>query len=95
MKSNVIPFISNSKEDYYSRCDRFREMRSKYRNPLLHQGKSIYELTSSKSEIIGLFGEIRDIIVLYCKSIYELRIQTQEDYILKRSQQQHILNIWV
>ena len=93
LKTHILPFISTSKKDYHARCARLKKIRKNYRNPLLHKGLSIYEITPDKSEVFCLFGEIRDIIVSYSKCTYALGIRNREELEEKRIQQLALLEL--
>ena len=86
LKSRVLPFLCNSKDEYHKISSKLKNMRDSYRNPLIHHGKNIYDLISTESEIFSLFTDIKEIIISFCKSVFlsnaktfaELTIESQK-----------------
>lgn len=76
LKSHVLPFIAIDKTDYHQKCNNFRILRDKYRNPLIHYGKSIYDLTTNQTEIYDIFNQIELIIISYCKTVISLNVSS-------------------
>ena len=72
LKSHVLPFIAIDKTDYHQKCKTFKMLRDKYRNPLIHYGKSIYDLTTNQAEIYDIFYQLELIIISYCKTVINL-----------------------
>lgn len=76
LKSHVLPFIAVNKTDYHQKCKNFKSLRSKYRNPLIHYGKSIYDLTTNQAEIYDIFNQLKQIIISYCEAIINLNVHS-------------------
>ena len=76
LKSHVLPFIAIDKTDYHQKCNNFRILRDKYRNPLIHYGKSIYDLTTNQTKIYDIFNQIELIIISYCKTVISLNVSS-------------------
>lgn len=76
LKSYVLPFIAIDKTDYHQKCENFRILREKYRNPLIHYGKSIYDLTTNQAELYGIFNQLKLIIISYCKTVISLNVSS-------------------
>ena len=51
-------------------------LRDKYRNPLIHYGKSIYDLTTNQAEIYDIFYQLELIIISYCKTVINLNVSS-------------------
>ena len=76
LKSHVLPFIAIDKTDYHQKCENFRILRDKYRNPLIHYGKSIYDLTTNQAEIYDIFNQLKLIIISYCQTVISLNVSS-------------------
>jgi len=74
LKSHVLPFVAINKTDYHQKCEHFRILREKYRNPLIHYGKSIYDLTTKQTEIYHIFNQLKTIIISYCETVISLNV---------------------
>ena len=75
----LFTFISVNRSDYIAKKQVFENYKIKYRNPILHGGKVIYDIESSREEIMKLDMYIRDIILEYCLKIQSLQISSWED----------------
>lgn len=93
LKTHVLPFLAFDKTDYHKRCSEFKSIRTKYRNPLVHHGKNIYELIDSTTDIYNTFSYLKNIIVSYCTTVYELDISTFSELDNERDQRIILLNI--
>ena len=76
LKSHVLPFVAIDKTDYHQKCKKFKILRDKYRNPLIHYGKSIYDLTTNQTEIFDIFNQLKLIIISYCKTVINLDVSS-------------------
>ena len=76
LKSHVLPFVAIDKTDYHQKCKKFKILRDKYRNPLIHYGKSIYDLTTNQTEIFDIFNQLKLIIISYCKTVISLDVSS-------------------
>lgn len=86
-------FISADKSDYIAKKQEFENYKTKYRNPILHGGKVIYDIESSREEIMKLDMYIRNIIVEYCLKLNSLQITSWEDFDEEYRNQQRRLGI--
>lgn len=75
----LFTFISIDKNDYIAKKQEFENYKTKYRNPILHGGKVIYDIESNREEIMKLDMYIRYIILEYCLKIGSLQISSWED----------------
>jgi hypothetical protein len=78
LKSHILPFIAIDIDDYHNKCKNFRILRDKYRNPLIHYGKSIYDLVTSQTDIYNIFNQIKEIIISYCETVISLNATSFE-----------------
>ena len=76
LKSHVLPFVAVNKTDYHQKCENFKIIRITYRNPLIHYGKSIYDLTTSQAEIYDIFNLLKEIIISYCETVISLNVSS-------------------
>jgi len=70
LKSHVLPFVCDSKQEYHQACNTIKIIRNKYRNPLVHNGKSIYDIISKEDEIYEVFDYLKSIIISFCKKVF-------------------------
>jgi len=70
LNSHVVPFVCDKKQEYHQACSNIKIIRNKYRNPLVHDGKSIYDIISKEDEIYEVFNYLKDIIISFCKRIF-------------------------
>lgn len=75
----VFTMLSIDKTDYLQNKKKYEQLKNKYRNPILHGGKSIFEIESNINEIkkVGLY--LQNTIVDYCIKIHSLSISTWEE----------------
>ena len=71
--------LSIDKTDYLQNKKKYEQLKNKYINPILHGGKSIFEIESNINEIkkVGLY--LQNTIVDYCIKIHSLSISTWEE----------------
>ncbi|WP_454054736.1 hypothetical protein [Clostridium sp. Marseille-Q7071] len=79
MRTHVVAFISNNKDEYRIRMQELKNISDKYRKQIFHHGKDIVQLCENKQEIDMLFEKISDIIIDYCKNVVSLNITTFEE----------------
>lgn len=89
----LFTFISNDKSDYNAKKQEFENYKKKYRNPILHGGKAIYNIECNREEIMKLDMYIRNIIVEYCLKINSLKLSSWEDLDEEYRNQQRRLGI--
>ncbi len=66
-------------------------LRDKFRNPIIHGGKTISELQLGQSEIVSAINELKQVIVKYCENVYIFGITTFCD--LKVEQTRRVNNM--
>lgn len=93
LKSHVLPFICNSKQEYHQACNKLKTIRNNYRNPLVHYGKSIYDLISTEDEIYTLFDDLKHIIVSFCKTVFLSNAKNFADLEVEREKRKTFLNL--
>ena len=93
LKTFVLPFIAVNKSDYHARCAEFKRIRKKFRNPLVHHGKNIFDLTNNQNEIFELFTLLETITVSYCTRIFSMNILTFAELEGEREKIKNILKI--
>lgn len=76
----VVAFLASDKNDYLSGKQKLENYRVKYRNPILHGGKSIYEIEADHREITKLLIYLQDTIVAFCLTIISNGIESWEDF---------------
>lgn len=93
LKSHVLPFACNTKNEYYQACNQFKKIRIYYRNPLIHSGKSIYDLISTDEEIYKLFDYMKNIIISFCKTVFSSNAKTFDELEIEREKRKRYLNL--
>lgn len=76
----VFAFLASDKNDYLSRKQMMASYRVKYRNPILHSGKNIYEIETDNREIAKLQTFLHNIIVEFCLKIISNGIDSWEEF---------------
>lgn len=80
----IAGFLMNKRSNYDKVHDRLVEIGDKYRTPIFHYGKNIYEIVSTDDEIYSLFEEIKNIVLKYCKEVLSTGIESYEDLNMER-----------
>lgn len=93
LKSRIFPFVFNTKNEYSEACTHFKKIRNSYRNPLIHHGKSIYDLISTEEEIYTLFDYIKNIIISFCKAVFSSNAKTFDELEIEREKRKRFLNL--
>jgi len=93
IRSNVLPFISKVKSDYHTIGDSIKVLNELYRTPILHHGKSIFELVRNNEEVHNVFNQLMDIIVQYSTNVIRLGIQSYNDLDIEKDKKKQILGI--
>lgn len=75
----VFTILAIDKEEYLRNKKRYEQLKQKYRNPILHGGKSIFEIEPDINEIRMVDTYLRKTILDYCLKIHSLRISTWEE----------------
>lgn len=76
---NLLAFTCNTRQQYDNEKIDHELLRTKYRNPILHGGKQIWEITDSLNEIKELALKLELLITDYCVSLYRKDIATWEE----------------
>lgn len=75
----VFTILAIDKADYLRNKQKYEQLKNKYRNPILHGGKSIFEIESDINEIKKVDTYLRKTIMDYCLKIHLLSISTWEE----------------
>ncbi|MCR5415257.1 MAG: hypothetical protein K6E79_00495 [Pseudobutyrivibrio sp.] len=75
----TFTFLASDRLDYNQKKTEFENKRTKYRNPILHGGRTIYELVDNETDIINLIWYLERIIVDYTREICSLDIRSWEE----------------
>ncbi len=84
VKTNIVAFIATSKSDYHKKCEELRGTSECIRTEIIHNGKSLYDIMDTNSEINKLLGFLVDTIVAYCENVVELEIYDENELIKER-----------
>lgn len=79
LRKRVLAFICNNKKEYEEQTEAFRNMRKSKRNPIIHGGKSIYDLVDNVDQIRVDCNLLEEWITLYCQNVMRLNIRTMEE----------------
>lgn len=71
--------LSTNKAEYLKNKQEYDQLKNKYRNPLLHGGKCIFEIESDINKLENIALYLRKIIIDYCLKIHSLNISTWEE----------------
>ena len=75
----VFTILAVDKADYLQNKRKYEQLKNKYRNPILHGGKSIFEIEPDINEIKKVDIYLRNTIMEYCLKIHSLNISTWEE----------------
>ena len=75
----VFTMLSTNKAEYLKNKQEYDQLKNKYRNPLLHGGKCIFEIESDINKLENIALYLRKIIIDYCLKIHSLNISTWEE----------------
>ena len=75
----VFTMLSTNKAEYLKNKQEYDQLKNKYRNPLLHGGKCIFEIESDINKLENIALYLRKIIIDYCLKIHLLNISTWEE----------------
>lgn len=79
LRTTILPFISDNRSEYFSIGEEMKQLNEKFRTPMLHHGKSIYEIVESSQEIYEVFERIMKWIVKYCERVVATNIDNFDD----------------
>lgn len=79
LRKRVLAYTCNSRKEYEEQTEVFINMRNSKRNPIIHGGKSIYDLVDSIEQIHADCDLLERWIIMYCKNVIQLNISTMED----------------
>lgn len=71
VKANIIPFLVNNKSCYHSLSDEFKKLSKNLRTPVVHCGKSLYEILPNEEEVDKLLNQLISYIINYCSTIFK------------------------
>lgn len=77
-------FLMKKRSEYDMIYDRLVEIGEKYRTPILHYGKSVYEIINDDEKVYMLFDELKQIILEYCREVLSTGIVTYEELRVER-----------
>jgi len=83
-KSKILPFISNSKNQYHERSKYLRYISEDLRTEIIHNGKSIFDLYDNSKDVYKLLNNIKLIIVEYINNVVKMNIQTFDTLEIER-----------
>lgn len=75
----VFTILAIDKADYLRNKQKYEQLKNKYRNPILHGGKSVFEIEPDINEIKKVDTYLRKTIMDYCLKIHSLSISTWEE----------------
>lgn len=89
----VFTMLAIDKADYLRNKQKYEQLKNKYRNPILHGGKFIFEIEPDINEIKKVDTYLRKTIMDYCLKIHSLRISTWEELDNAYKAQQNFLKL--
>lgn len=89
----VFTILAIDKADYLQNKQKYEQVKNKYRNPILHGGKSVFEIESDIKEIKKVDIYLRNTIIDYCLKIHFLNISTWEELDNEYRKQQIFLKL--
>lgn len=88
----VFAFLAADRTDRDSKKHYYESVKDKYRNPILHGGKNIFEIETDINEIERLEFYLKKVIFDFCLKIYESGIATWEEMDQEYQNHQNRLN---
>ena len=88
----VFAFLAVNRTDRDSKKHYYESVKNKYRNPILHGGKNIFEIETDYNEIKKLESYLKNLIFEFCLKIYALGITTWEEMDREYDNQKNRLN---
>ena len=88
----VFAFLAVDRTDRDNKKHYYESVKDKYRNPILHGGKNIFEVETDYNEIEKLESYLKNLIFEFCLKIYALGITTWEEMDQEYQNHQNRLN---
>lgn len=79
LRKRVLSFVCSDRKAYEEQTEIFRNIRKFKRNPIIHGGKSIYDLVDNIDQIHTDCNLLERWIRLYCSNVIQLNISTMEE----------------
>ena len=79
MKNKKSKHLKENSISKKNKKQKYEQLKNKYRNPILHGGKSIFEIEPDINEIKKVDTYLRKTIMDYCLKIHSLSISTWEE----------------
>lgn len=89
----VFTIIANDKADYLQNKQKYEQLKNKYRNPILHGGRNIFELEADMNEIRNVDRYLQNTIMDYCRKVHSLGISTWEELDTEYRMKQEFLKL--
>ena len=89
----VFAFLAVDRSNYDMKKHYYESVKDKYRNPILHGGRNIFEIESNRTEIEKLEIYMKNLILEFCLKICSLGITTWEELDNEYRNQQRRLNL--
>ncbi|KEZ89274.1 hypothetical protein [Lacrimispora celerecrescens] len=89
----VFTFISIDKADYIFQKQKFESIREKYRNPILHAGKNVFDIENNKTEIRKIDMYLKNLITDFSLKICSMGIATWDELDSELKKQQMRLGL--
>lgn len=93
VKPKILPFISNSKNEYHNLSNYLFDLSKNKRTEIVHNGKNIYQLYGSMAVIENELFKLTGIIVLYVEEVIKLDLRSLEELEIKRLDLINILGV--
>lgn len=79
LRKRVLAFTCNDRKEYEEQTEMFKNMRNVIRNPIVHGGKSVYDLVDTVDQIYEECKVLETWITKFCVSVKQLGISTMEE----------------
>lgn len=89
----VFAFVSTDKENYFAQKQKYESIRQKYRNPILHAGKNVFEIENNKTEIRKVELYLKNLIIDFCLKICSMEITNWDKLDSEQKKQQMRLGL--
>lgn len=86
VKPRVLPFITKNKKEYYDESTYMRILSQSKRTEIVHNGKNIYDLYNSKTQVVKELFKVTGIIVRYVEAVLALDLYTFAELEEKRKE---------
>ncbi|MGO0904896.1 hypothetical protein ACTPC6_03895 [Clostridioides difficile] len=91
--SNLLPFISNNKNDYFKTSKNLKLILTEIRGPIFHKGKSIYDIIKNENEIYTILDFMLNCIVNYCLTVFKTGCEDFHRLNKERERRQKLLKL--